>query len=292
MKKLDLSVIIINFGNTKEYTKNCLKSLIPATKKLDSEVILIDNISTDGTKEMVKNEFPSVKYIRKDKAYGFGENNNFGLEKASGKYVLFLNNDTKITDNNILKEMIEWMDKNHQAGVSSCALLDSDGKTYQRSGGYFPNLLRVLLWMSFIDDLPIIKNLISSYHPSLSYFEKEHNQDWVTGAFYLVRKEILDKVGGFDVNYYGYVEETDLSFRIKKLGFKIWYLPKWSITHYGKISYGNENSVIFEMKNLKLFYKKHYSAWQLPILSIIIKIGCLIRIPIFGKTYAKAFRTI
>ena len=289
-KQIDLSIIIVNFGNTKNYTKKCLDSLENAVKKINTEIIVVDNISRDGTLQMIKKDYPEVIYIRKEKAHGFGANNNFGIKVAQGKYILFLNNDTEIIDKNIFSEMIEWMDKNPQVAVSSSGLLNSDKKTIQASGGAFPNLFRVIAWMTFLNN---------SYHHNLSYYDKAHNQDWVTGAFYMVRKEVLDKVGDFDEDYDAYVEEVDLSYRIKKLGYEICYLPDWKIVHYGGISYGSEKALIYEMKNLKLFYKKHYPKWQLPILNIIIKFGCLLRIIIFGlinpklsKIYAKAIKTI
>ena len=289
-KQIDLSIIIVNFGNTKEYTKKCLDSLIPATKKINVEIIVIDNISSDKTGEMIINDYPEVIYIRKNEAHGFGANNNFGVKVARGKYILFLNNDTEIIDKNIFYEMVKWMDKNPQVAVSSSGLLNADQKNIQASGGLFPNLFRVIAWMTFFDN---------SYHNKLSYYSKENDQDWVTGAFYLVRRKVLDQVGLFDEDYDAYVEEVDLSYRIKKLGYKIMYLPKWKIIHYGGVSYGNENSLIFELKNLKLFYKKHYPTWQLPILNIIIKLGCVLRIIVFSlfkpklvKIYAKAFKSV
>lgn len=288
--EIDLSIIIVNFGNTKNYTKKCLDSLGKAVKKINTEIIVVDNISRDGTLQMIKKNYPEVIYLRKEKAYGFGANNNFGIKVAIGRYVLFLNNDTEIIDKNIFSEMIEWMDKNPQVAVSSSALLNPDKITIQASGGAFPNLFRVIAWMTFLDN---------SYHHNLSYYDKAHNQDWVTGAFYMVRKEVLDKVGDFDEDYDAYVEEVDLSYRIKKLGYEICYLPNWKIVHYGGISYGSEKALIYEMKNLKLFYKKHYPKWQLPVLNIIIKFGCLLRIIIFGlinpklsKIYAKAIKII
>lgn len=303
-KEIDLSIIIISLStekyNSKDNLEVALKTLKPALKKIKSEVILVNNSTAeDGTFNMAKSYIADIIFLKRDKLYQFGDNNNFGLKKAKGKYVLFLNNDIKFLDSNILKEMISWMDNNPKVAVSSCALLNEDEKTLQGSGGSFPNLSKVIAWMAFIDDLPIINKLFSSYHPNLDYFKKPHKQDWVTGAFYLVRKDVLDISGGFDLDYNAYVEETDLSYRISKLGYDTWYLPKWKIIHFGGQSYGTENSIIFEMKNLKIFYSKHYPKWQLPILSFVLKFGCLLRIIVFSlfkpdlvKIYAKAIKTI
>lgn len=294
-KQIDLTVIIISLSTEKYHTKNILqvtlKSMVSAMSKISTELILVDNSTIDdGTFEMAKRYFPNVNYLKRDKVYGFGDNNNFGLKKAKGKYILFLNNDMKIIDDNVYIEMIKWMDNNPKVGVSSSALINQNERTLQASGGSFPSLFRVFAWMTFLNN---------SYHPDLNYYDKKHSQDWVTGAFYLVKKSILDKIGGFDEDFEAYVEEVDLSYRIKKIGFEIMYLPQWRIIHYGSQSYGSENSLIFELKNLKLFYKKHYPAWQLPILNLIIKLGCVLRIIAFSifkpslvKIYAKAIKTV
>ncbi len=312
-KEVDLSIIVISLSTEKYHTKDSLditlKSLKPNLNKLSSEVVLVDNSTIDdGTFKLAKLYFPEIKYLKRKSVYGFGDNNNFGLKHATGKYVLFLNNDVKFLDTNTLSEMVDWMNKNEKVGASTCSLLNSDEKTLQGTGGSFPNLFNVFAWMTFVDDIPLLNKLIKSMHPMHSvspfgsnddYYKKSQSQDWITGAFYLVRKEILDKVGGFDEDYDAYVEETDLSFRIKNLGYEIMYLPKWKIVHYGGQSYGSENSLIFELKNLSLFFKKHYPKWQMPILKFTIKLGCLMRIIVFSlfrpnlvKVYAKAIKTI
>jgi GT2 family glycosyltransferase len=258
---------------------------------------------------MVAKEFAWVKLLRKKKNRGFGENNNFGMRVAKGRYVLLLNSDTEIIDNKIFRQMIDWMDTHPKVGVVSCALLNPDGKTLQGSGGYFPNLPRVIAWMSFLDDIPGIDALVKPYHPlhgwspfykGEGYFKKPHKQDWVTGAYYLMRKNAMDEVGLFDEDFFLYVEEVELSYRFIKKGWEIWYLPKWKIVHYGQVTIGSEKAMVYELENLKLFYKKHYPAWQLPALTLILKFGVLLRTILYAlvgkfsvsKIYVKAFKTI
>lgn len=312
-KEIDLSIIVVNLSTDKYHTKELLKvtleSMVPALKKFNVEVILVDNSTIDdGTYKMATSYVPDLVYLKRNGLFNFGDNNNFGLKKAKGRYVLFLNNDVKFLDSEILKEMVAWMDNNKKVGATTCSLLNSDNKTLQGTGGSFPNLINVFAWMTFIDDLPFVSGLIKSMHPMHSvspfgqnedYYRKSHEQDWITGAFYMVRREILDSVGGFDLSFDAYLEETDLSYRIKKQGWEIYYLPKWRIIHFGGQSYGGENALIFELKNLKVFFKKHYPKWQLPILSFTIKLGCVLRIIAFSlfkpnlvKTYAKAIKII
>lgn len=294
-EQIDLSIIVINLSTekykTRVYLEKLLKSIVPALKNVSYEFILVDNSTIDdGTNQLAKKYIKNLVYLKRSSIYSFCDNNNYGLMKANGKYVLFLNNDVEFIDNNILKELIEWMDQHPITAVTSCALLNADGKTIQPSGGNFPNLINVIAWMIFLNN---------SYHPANVFYYKEHFQDWVTGAFYLVRKSVLDKIGGFDIEYKAYVEEVDLSFRIKQLGFDIKYLPNWKIVHYGGQSYGNENSLISELKNIKLFFRKYYPSWHLSILNFTVKLGCLLRIIVFSvfrpnlvKVYAKAFKIV
>lgn len=305
---IDLSIVIVA-TNIEELLRKCLKSLTPALRGVKSEVIVVDNASTDGTPQMVASEFPWVKLIRKYKNRGFGANNNIGMRIARGRYILLLNSDTEIIDKNIFKEMIEWMDKHPKVGVTSCALLNPDRKTYQGSGGYYPTLFRVLAWMSFVDDIPVLDRLIKPYHPlhgwspfykGEEYFKKPQKQDWVTGAFYLMRKSAMDEVGLFDEDFFLYVEEVELSWRFIKAGWDIWYLPKWKIIHHGQATIGGERALVYEMQNLKLMYEKHEPEWKRPVLRGILKFGAFLRMILWilmakfsvTKTYAKAFKTI
>lgn len=305
--KIDLSIVIIS--SKLDYLTNCLKSVYKALEGVPSEVILIDNASQDKIGAIAKKEFSALKVIRREKNGGFGENNNMGMKVARGRYVLLLNDDTLIFQKQIFKEMILWMDEHPKVGVSTCGLLNPDKKTYQGSGGYFPTLPRVFAWMTFLDDIPGVDKLIKLYHPlhgwspfdkNESYFKKTHQQDWITGAFFLMRKSAMDEVGLFDEDFFLYVEEVELAYRFIKKGWQIWYLPKWSIVHFGQVTTGSENSIVMEMKHLKLFYSKHFPKWQLPILTLLLKSGALLRMFVFGimkgpkvfKIYAKAFSSI
>ncbi len=306
-ENLDLSIVIIS--SKKDYVFDCLKSVYAALTGISSEVILIDNVSPDKIWEKAKEKFPKLQVIRREKNGGFGENNNMGMRIAQGKYVLLLNDDTKTIDKNIFKEMMAWMDKHPKAGLSTCALLNPDLKTYQGSGGSFPSLFRVFAWMSFLDDIPGLDNLIKPYHPfhtwsplgtNEAYFKKPHKQDWLTGAFFLMRKSAMDVAGLFDEDFFLYVEEVELAYRFAKKGWEAWYLPQWSIVHYGMSTNGSEKATIFELQNLLLMYKKHQPKWKTPVLRIILKVGVILRIVLWrlrgkidvSKVYAKAFSVI
>ncbi len=307
-KNLELSIVIVS-TNIEDLLRKCLKSVKAAIANVETEVIVVDNASSDNTPDMVAKEFPWVKLIRKDKNRGFGENNNFGMRVAKGKYVLLLNSDTEVIDKKIFREMVDWMDAHPKSGVTSCALVNPDRKTFQGSGGSYPTLFKVFAWMTFLDDIPGIDNLIKPYHPlhgwspfhtNEEYFKKAHKQDWVTGAYYMMRKSAMDQSGLFDEDFFLYVEEVELSYRFLKAGWEIWYLPQWKLLHYGQVTNGSERAMVYEMQNLALLYKKHEPKWKLPILTIILKFGAAARLIIYtillrfkvAKIYAKAFAAI
>jgi hypothetical protein len=160
--------------------------------------------------------------------------------------------------------------------------------------------------MFFIEDIPFLSARIKSFHPipgklygfkGKTYFNKIRELDWVTGAFLLIRKKVLDKIEGFDESYFMYTEETDLCFRTKKLGWKVVYNPNWEIIHYGGASGHNWSYVTAEFNGVKLFYRKHYPIWQSYVLRLFLKGGAFIRIFLYlltngkeaSKAYAEAF---
>lgn len=270
---VDLSVVIVNY-KTEKLTEECVKSVKKFTKEIKYEVIVIDN---------------SVNNL------GFAGGNNVGIKKSKGRYVLLLNSDTLIHDN-VLGEMAAWMDENPKIGIATCALKNVDG-SLQGTGGYFPTLLRVFSWMT-IQDLPFVDNIIKPFHPMKeksfvrgdSFYQKIREVDWVTGAFMMIRKEVVDDIGWLDEGYFMYTEDTDFCFRAKEKGWRVVYNPKWSITHFGGKSSTREFPILSEFKGVKIFYKKHYPKWQYPILRFFLKLGSLWRILLINpKIYAKAF---
>lgn len=296
MNMFDLSVVIINY-NTKELTLSCIDSIKKFTKGIKFEIILIDNASNERI------DAKEVKIIRNKSNLGFTGANNQGMKESKGRYVLLLNSDTLVSDN-VLGEMVSWLDVNPKIGIATCALKNKDG-SIQGTGGYFPTLLRVMSWMA-IQDFPFVDFFIKPFHPGKEksfskndkFYSEEKEVDWVTGAFLLVRREVLDEIGYLDEEYFMYTEDTDFCFRAKNKGWKVMYNPKWSITHFGGASSIKEFPILSEYKNVKLFYKKHYPKWQYPILRFFLKVGALGRIIVLGimrgkenaTIYAKAYK--
>lgn len=300
----DLSIVIVSY-NTKELLMDCINSVKKNAKGINYEMLVVDNASKDGSSDVAARL--GAKVIRNKENKGFAAGNNQGARASKGRYILFLNSDT-IVKSPIFAPLISWMDDNEDVGAASCALKNEDG-SLQATGGYFPTLLRVFSWMT-IQDLPFVDSIIKPFHPLHSksffskgedFYKKRRELDWVTGAFVLVRSKALKKVGGWDEKYFMYVEEVDLCFKIKKLGYKVWYLPKWEITHLGgKSSETKGSHLTMEFNGIKRFYKKFFPSWQYPFVRLFLKIGALGRVILFGilegketaKIYAKIFISV
>ncbi len=294
---MELSVIIVNW-NTKKLLWDCLASICKFTQNVEFEVIVVDNNSNDGSRKMVKSRFPKVKLISNNDNLGFAKANNIGIKSATGKYILLLNSDTYLIENS-LQKLVELAEKQENLGVLAPQLLNSD-KSIQQSVGFFPDLPQVFFWMTFIDDLPF-GQILKPYHVDHDVFYKSEQEiEWATGAAMFVPKNVIQKAGFLDEQIFMYGEDIEWCYRIKKAGFQIIYTPITKIVHIGRGSSGQISTKAFvgEFEGLKYFYTKHKSNFSLQILSILLKIGALARILLFGflgrkdtaRAYVKTFK--
>ncbi len=296
---MDLSVIIVNW-NTKKLTTDCISSVFNFTKGIDFEVIIVDNGSEDGSSGYIKKKFPQVKLIQNKDNLGFTKANNQGIKIAKGKYVMLLNSDAYLIENS-LETLVKIANSEQGLGAIGPQLLNVD-MTIQQSAGFAPNLPQIFFWMTFIDDLPL-GQLLKPFHVDHdSFYQREKEVDWVTGAAILVPKDVIKKVGSLDENIFMYTEEVEWCFRIKRAGYKIIYSPQAKIIHIGRGSSGkiSPRAFVGEFKGLIYFYKKHKGYFSLQLLKIFLKIGALARIVIFtilgrselAKIYVEVFKVV
>lgn len=272
----DLSVIIINY-NVKQLLRECLYSIYRNTKRINLEIIIVDNNSTDGSVDMVKSEFPEVKLIENCQNLGFAKANNQALKENKGRYVLLLNPDTVVLPN-ALDKMIEFMEANSQAGALGCKLLYPDG-SLQRSCRSFPTLTT-----AFFENLGLEKffpknKLIAKYRMGYWDYNDVREVDQPMGSALMIRREVIEHVGFLDERFYMFFEEVDWCFRIKKRGWKIYFMPSAEIIHYGSQSArpSMPRMMILGYKSKHRFFRKHYgilSEWivkPIDLLGLILK---------------------
>lgn len=301
---MELSIIIVSF-NTSDLLRKCLnkvyKSLSFGKIEKETEVLVVDNGSTDGTLEMIRKNFPKVEIIKNSRNLGYARANNQAIKQSAGKYILLLNSDTELQNDSLIK-LLETIKDDNGIGAAGGKLLNLD-KSLQPSAGFFPNLSKVFYWMFFIDDIPFLRKVLKPYHEEdKSFYEKTQKVDWVTGACFLIKKEVVDKVGLLDENIFMYGEEMEWCYRIKKTGYLILYTPYSHIVHHkGASGTFGEGGILEEFKAILYFYKKHKSSWQYPLVCLFLRCGSLLRMAVFGiigkyparqNLYAKAFQLV
>ena len=300
-----LSIIIISY-NTADITINCLQSIIKdkGLHQIPFEIITIDNNSHDDSvrkiekfKDFLKLKNCQFKIIKNNFNGGFGKANNQGIKIAQGNYILLLNSDTVIL-HSAISQALNWLCSHPESSTCTAQLLNRD-KTIQASGGFFPNLYNVITWSLSLDDLPFINKIVKPLHPHTpgfytkdKFYLTDHQQDWVTGAFFLTRKPLLDKIGGFDESYFMYGEEVELAYRIAKItpNNQVWYLVGPQIIHLGGASATNRlDPILNEYQGILSFFKKHRPSWQYPIAKFMLKINAFSRSVIhFSPIYLQA----
>jgi len=263
MKIFECSIIIVNY-NGRQFLEPCLTSVMDETRKIDAEVILVDNNSSDGSCDLVAEQFLWVKLIRNNENVGFAAANNRAMEVASAKYIFLLNPDTVVKPGS-LKIMIDTMEKSPDIGILSCRLRNSDG-SLQFSVGRFPTVTGQVMECLFVHRLFPSFKMAASLVLDRRYYEQSHNIDWALGAALLVRRAVIEKVGKLDEGYFFGVEERDLCYRVKKAGWRIGYTPSAEIVHHGR-GWREDYSIDKAMIRGQLrFVRKHYRAWQSALL--------------------------
>lgn len=264
-----LSIIILSY-NTKRVTRQCLQSLFKNLKKINKlewEVIVVDNGSKDGSLQMLENYkvHKLIKLLKNKKNIGFAKANNQALKIAKGKYILFLNSDV-IVEKVDFNKLIVYLDKNPKIGALTVKVRLPTGKIDPACHRGFPTPWNSFCYFSKLEKvfgkMPLIGRIFGGYHLAYLNLNTIHEVDSISGAFYFTRKDILKRLNGFDEKFFMYGEDIDLSLRIKKLGYKIFYYPLFQVTHL-KYSSGlkknNKATKKHFYKAMKIFYQKHYA---------------------------------
>ncbi len=256
---MDVSIIIVNY-NTKKITSECIDSIVEKTVGLDYEIILVDNASTDGSKDLFANDY-RVKYLYQNENLGFGRANNLGLKYAKGRNIFFLNPDT-ILVNNAVKFLSFFLDGNSEVGACGGNLYDAEMKAALSFKRIYPGIADEInnLFFHIPEKLFFGK---SWYH---NFSSNIINTAHISGADLMIKKTVLDKIGAFSPDFFMYYEETDLCYRIHKAGYKLISLPQVKIQHLEGKSF--QSSV--NLKRLQLsengrmiFYKRNYTQYYI-----------------------------
>ncbi len=284
----DLSVIIPSY-NTRAITSRCLDALmqnLSEEKAVSAEIIVVDNASSDGSVKMLaeyqkKQDRVQIKTIFNRSNLGYPKANNQGLKIARGKYILLLNSDA-IVKNIDFGKLLIYFDRYPEVGGLTVKVTLPNGQIDSASHRGFPTIWNSLCYFSGLEKIfggvPVLNRFFGGYHLKHLDLNKIHEIDSALGAFYLLRKNVLSEIDGFDdKNFFFYGEDLDLSYRIKQAGYKIIYYPRFEVLHLKYASGLNKSNREIREKTkehfyeaMKIFYRKHYEKKHLWLINQLV----------------------
>jgi len=289
---MQLSVIILNY-NVRYFLELCVLSVESALQNIDSEIIVVDNNSTDGSWKMMKSRFPNIKLIRNNQNVGFPKGNNVGVAQAKGDFICILNPDTVVAEDTFEK-VLNFAKKQSNLGIIGVKLIDGTGNFLPESKRGIPTP-----WVAFTKICSLYK-----IFPKSKYFNQYYAQhlsenetgevEILVGAFMFLKKELYDEVGGFDEDCFMYSDDIDLSYMVLQKGKTNYYFNETTVIHYKGESTIKDGTYMKRFQEaMEFFYKKHFKVSFL--FSAFMKIGIVffsVIKRIQGRTKAKSVSEI
>ncbi len=275
MDNYDISVIIVSY-NVKNYLEACLTSLFEHPTRCTFDVWVVDNASTDGSSDMVRDQFPEVHLIQNQGNVGFASANNQAIRQCKGRYVFMLNPDT-LAYENALDPLVDFLDKNPKTGAVGSRLLNPDG-SLQPSCFPFPTLGRELWRMFHLDTLyPVALYRMERWDRT-----QPKSVDMVQGTALALRHTALNEVGLLDEDFFMYSEEVDLCYRLKKSGWDLYWIPTSRVVHYGGQSTQQMAANMFlQLYWAKIaYFRKHHGKGSAKVYKGILMLASLARLGI------------
>ena len=274
---MELSIVIVNY-NVQYFLENCLNAVFKASKNLDLEVFVVDNNSVDGSIKMIEEKFPEVKLIANKENLGFSKANNQAIKQVKGEFVLLLNPDT-VVEEDTFKICLDFFRTHDDAGGLGVKMLDGKGAFLPESKRGLPTPKVAFYKIFGLSHLfPKSKNF-GQYHLGHLSADKNHEIEILSGAFMMIRKKVLDKIGLLDESFFMYGEDIDLSYRITKANYKNYYLADTSIIHYkGESTKKSSINYVFVFyRAMAIFAKKHFSNKNAKLFSSLINLAIYLR---------------
>jgi N-acetylglucosaminyl-diphospho-decaprenol L-rhamnosyltransferase len=283
----DLGIVIVNW-NTRDYLKRCLETVLVSTGDFSFRVVVVDNASTDGSAEMVRQDFPSVELIASQTNGGYPYGNNLGLRalgfRGAGdvtsdapRYALLLNPDTELPPS-ALYDMTQFMDAHPEIGAAGPKLVLEDGSLDLACRRSFPTPMVSLYRFSGLSKLFPHSPRFGRYNMTFADPDQEIEVDSVVGAYMQVRREAIHAVGLLDESFFMYGEDLDWAYRIKKAGWKVFYHPQVTVKHIKRAASRQSKKAQFEFQRAMLiFYRKHYQASTPWWLHSLVMAGLLLK---------------
>lgn len=253
----DVSVIVANW-NLKNMLRDCLVSVEKHSGEIVTELIVVDNASSDGSARMVASEFPEALLIRNSKNAGFSRASNQGIRAASGKYLFLLNNDALLSED-ALATMAAFLDSHADVGICGPRVINEDGSLQFRSRGRYPSITTAMVHFFIPQKWQRYGSLVFGIYDN-SEVDAPVPIDWVSGCALMARRQAVESVGMLDANVFMYCEDVDWCYRMHKAGWKVFYIPDAEVMHYGGQSMRQQKGkvVAAHAKGLVSYYEKYH----------------------------------
>ncbi len=282
---LDLSVIIVSF-NTKQLLDDCLRSVETAVAPPGGmEIIVVDNASEDGSQEMVADKYAHVRLIKSEDNLGFSAANNLGVRASKGRVLLFLNSDTRISED-ALVQPLDYLLVHPETGAITVRLIYPSGERDPDNHRGFPTPWNAMCHFSGLSRLFPSKPRFNGYFQTYADFNSTHSVEVIAGSFMMMTRVLFDELGGWDETYFFYGEDIDFCYRINEAGYKIIYYPHVEVLHYKGASSGlrKESADIARppketrikvaqesVRAMQVFYRKFYSEkYPRPVTGLVL----------------------
>jgi GT2 family glycosyltransferase len=252
-----ISVVIVSW-NAQDHLRACLASLRETGESVIQEVIVVDNASDDGSPEMVKKEFPEVTLIQAKENLGFARANNLGLKTASGDFLALINSDT-VVHPGCFQRLVSFFECQIDVGLVGPKVMGNDGKL-QRTCRRLPTVWNTLCRALALDTAFSGSHLFSGREMRHWSQENEAEVEVLSGCFWMARRAAVEKVGGLDERFFFYAEDVDWCKRFRNAGWKVFFVPAATATHFGGASSARAPlHYSIEMLRANLAYwKKHF----------------------------------
>ena len=274
-----LSIIIVNW-NSRKYLDSCLKSIMQSGMDFPYEIIVVDNASYDGSREMIQDRYKDVKYIQCEVNGGFSYANNVGFDHSLGEYLLFLNPDTEIRGDAI-SEMVRVHSSHQDAGAVGCTLLNPDGSYQTSCIQSFPTIINQILDSDLLRKI-IPKSSLWGNSPLHATSNGIFQVDVISGACIMLKREAFISVGRFCRDYFMYSEDVDICFNIAKAGHKILFIKNACVMHHGGASTNSQNKIRFAtlvMNDSKLkYFIKYRGNFYASLFRVAMVMNALVRL--------------
>lgn len=267
-----ISIIIVNY-NLKRDLFECIESIIKSKPSTPYEIIVIDNSDKNEIEKDINSLFSKVVYIKTNKNLGYGAGNNLGVKYAKGDYVFILNPDTKIIEGDI-NNLVNIINRNKKAGAVAPLLVHKDNNPFELQGVKELTPKRAMFALSFIEKLIPRNKIYKDYY----YYDWDKSKlkevDVVPGTAFLIKKEIYNKIGGFDPNFFLYFEEFDLCRRLRKLGFKNYITPSLKIYHkWGASTEKNKQTSKHFLQSRFYYFRKNFGLLNALLVESFLRIN-------------------